>query len=113
VKEGLIFGHIVGAGREVEVQHVAELVAFGGCEDNHSPCTVRILGPVEVERPVMEIGQLFRMLCFFPVGGEISQGLRLDRLASIVFDVVDADFDGPLGDSPSRLTISDDVLQRC
>jgi len=49
MEEGLVFGHIVGAGREVEVEHVAELVSFGGGEDDPSPCTVRILGAIEVE----------------------------------------------------------------
>src|SRR3954469_22701169 len=53
------------------------------------------------------------MLGFFPVGDEIRQSLRLDRFSWLVLDVMDADFDDPLGDSSSRLTIADDILQRC
>src|SRR3954469_25154614 len=53
------------------------------------------------------------LLGFFPVGDEIRQSLRLDRFSWLILDVMDADFDGPLGDSSSRLTIADDILQRC
>ena len=61
----------------------------------------------------MEVWQLFWLLGLLPVGDEVRKSLRLDRFARLVLDVVDTDFDDPLGDSPGRLTVADDVLQRC
>src|SRR4051812_8672997 len=61
----------------------------------------------------MEVWQLLRLLRLLPVGEEVRQGLRLDCLAWLVLDVVDSDLDDPLGDSSSRFTVADDVLQRC
>ena len=88
MKEGLIFCHVVGAGLEVEVEHVAELVSFGGGQDDPSPCTVGVLGAVEMERPVVEVWELLWLLCLFPFGEEIGQGLRFDLFAWLVLDVV-------------------------
>ena len=61
----------------------------------------------------MEVRQFLWLLGLFPVGDEVCQCLRLDCLSWLVFDVVDADLDGPLGDPPGRLAIADDVLQWC
>ena len=61
----------------------------------------------------MEVWQLLWLLGLLPVSEEICEGPRLDRLAWLVLDIVDADLDGPLGDSPGRLAVVYDVLQRC
>ena len=66
-----------------------------------------------MQAPVVEVWQLFRLLGLFPVGDEVRESLRLDRFARLILDVVDTDFDSPLGDSPGRLTVADYVLQRC
>ena len=61
----------------------------------------------------MEVWQIFRLLGLFPVGDEVRESLRLNSFTRLILDVVDADLDDPLGDSLSRLTVADDVLQRC
>ena len=66
-----------------------------------------------MQAPVVEVWQLFWLLGLLPVGDEVRESLRLDCFAWLVLDVVDVDLDGPLGDSPGRLTVANDVLQRC
>jgi hypothetical protein len=112
VEECLVFGHIVGAWLELKLQDIPHGVSFRGYEDDACSDAFEVLGAIEVEGPVFAIRRGGWLLMFLPVDEEICQRLGFDRTTRLVCDVVDAEFDCPLGDSPSRVPIEDDTGKR-
>jgi hypothetical protein len=85
---------------------MADLVALWRDEDDSGPCTLSIFGPIEEHGPVLQVRKLFHLLCLVPISEEIDDGLRLDGLAWLILDAMGTNFDGPLGDSSSRIAIA-------
>jgi hypothetical protein len=54
-----------------------------------------------------------RLLGLFPVGEEVGECLRLDGMARLVRDVVDAELDCPLGDPAGCVAVTDNVGEWC
>jgi hypothetical protein len=112
VEERLVLSDVVGAGREVKPQRVADFVALWRDEDDTGTCAVGVLGPIKEHGLALQVWEHFLLLGLVPVGEKIHERLRLDGPTGLILDAVGADFDDPLRDSSSHIAIANDVLQR-
>ena len=72
----------------MDLERVAEPVAFRGRQYDAGPQAESHLGPVEVHAPMRRVGRWRQVLGLGPVDEEVGQGLRLDCGAGLVEDGV-------------------------
>ena len=76
------------------------------------PSTVEVEGPIEVHGPVLGVVDQDRSLHIRPLGDEVSERLRLDRVTWPEVDGIGAKLDRPFNATVVGFLVAEDVAER-
>ena len=94
------------------MEDVAKLIPQWRDEIYACPSTVEVERPIEVHGPMLGVVDQDMSLHIRPLGDEIGECLRLDRVAGPKIDGIGAELDRPIDDAATGFLIAENIAKQ-